>query len=100
MTFTITIIGLAAGTYLLKSAAPLLLGGRRLPGSIERLADLLPVALLAALVVVSTFTHGRSLAVDARAGGLAAAAFALVLRAPFVVVVLVAAAVTATIRMV
>jgi hypothetical protein len=42
--------------------------------------------------------HGRSLVVDARAGGLAAAAVAIAIRAPLVVVVVCAAAVTALLR--
>lgn len=59
---------------------------------------LLPVCLLAALVVVQTFTQGHHLKLDARAVGLAAAAVALVLRAPFLVVVFVAAAAAAATR--
>jgi hypothetical protein len=59
---------------------------------------LLPVALLAALVAIQTFTNGQRLTVDARAAGLAAAVVALALRAPFLVVVITAAAVTAGLR--
>jgi hypothetical protein len=59
---------------------------------------LLPIALLAALVAIQTFTHGQRLVVDARAAGLAAAVVALALRAPFLVVVITAAAVTAGLR--
>jgi branched-subunit amino acid transport protein len=96
---TVVLLGLAAGTYGLKSAAPLLLGERALPGWVARLADLLPAALLAALVAVSTFTQNGTLAVDARLAGMAAAAVALLLRAPFVVVVLAAIVVTALTRL-
>ena len=66
--------------------------------SVRRVAGLLPVALLAALVGVQTFADGQSLVLDARAVGLAAAAVALLLRAPFLVVVLVAAATAAGLR--
>lgn len=90
----------AAGAYLLK------LAGLSIPGSVlehplvHRVADLIPVALLAALVAVQVFASGPTLAVDARAAGLAAAVLALVLRAPFIVVVLVAAATAGVLRMV
>jgi hypothetical protein len=60
---------------------------------------LLPAALLAALVVTETFGgHGRSITIDARAAGLAAAGLALALRLPILVVVLSAALVTALLR--
>jgi hypothetical protein len=55
---------------------------------------LLPVALLAALVATQTFGEG----VDARAAGLAAAVLALLARAPFLVVVGVAAGTAALLR--
>ena len=58
----------------------------------------LPVALLAALTAVQTFADGSSLTVDARAAGVAAAVVALVLRAPFLVVVAVAALTAAGLR--
>lgn len=99
-TTIIVLIGLSAGTYVLKSAGPLLLGGRRLPGILDRLAERVPAALLAALVVVATFGDGRALTLDARAAGLFAAGVALWRRAPFVVVVVVAIAVTALFRVV
>lgn len=66
--------------------------------SVRRVAGLLPVALLAALVGVQTFADGQTLVVDARAAGLAAAAAALLLRAPFLLVVLIAAATAAGLR--
>lgn len=66
--------------------------------AVRRTAGLLPVALLSALVAVQTFTAGHRLVLDARAAGLAAAVLALRLRAPFLVVVVTAAAVAAAIR--
>ncbi|MGD9695311.1 MAG: AzlD domain-containing protein [Thermoleophilia bacterium] len=68
------ILALALGTYALKAAGPVLLGGRPLPTPVARVADLLPAALLAALVVTQAFASGRELTIDARAAGLAAAA--------------------------
>lgn len=97
-TTAIVLIGLSIGTYALKSAGPLLLGGRRLPTVIETLSARIPAALLAALVVVSAVADGRAIVLDARIVGLGAAAAALKLRAPFVMVVVVAVATTALIR--
>ncbi|MGW2743759.1 AzlD domain-containing protein [Streptomyces sp. NPDC001450] len=62
---------------------------------VRRLAALLPVALLAALTAQQTFADGHTLMLDARAAGVGAAAVALVLRAPFLLVVAAAVVVTA-----
>lgn len=94
----VVIAGLGLGTYALKAAGPLLLGGRALPPRLERVAQQLPAALLASLVVVSTVAADRALVVDARLAGVAAAGVALRLRTPFVVVVAVAVAVTGVAR--
>jgi uncharacterized membrane protein len=67
---------------------------------VERVASLLPVALLAALAAVQTLSHGRHLTLDARAAGMAAALVAVRLRAPFLVVVAVAAGTAALLRLV
>jgi len=65
---------------------------------VKRLVTLLPVALLAALTAQQTFSDGSALQLDAKAAGLAAAAVALLLRAPFLVIVAVAVLVTASVR--
>ncbi|HEX4818265.1 MAG TPA: AzlD domain-containing protein [Nonomuraea sp.] len=66
---------------------------------VRRFAELVPVALLAALVAVQVFTEEGVLRVDpARTAGLAAAAVALLVRAPFLVVLAAAAVVTALAR--
>lgn len=95
---TLAMLLLAGGTYLLKAAGPLVLGGRSLPPKPARFAEVVPAALLAALVVVATIADGESLVIDARAAGVAAAGVVLWRRAPFVVVVSVAIAVTAALR--
>jgi branched-subunit amino acid transport protein len=93
------ILATAAGCYLVK------LAGLSVPGRIldhplvERIADLLPVAMLAALIGVQVFADGSELTVDARLVGLGAAVVALLLRAPFIVVVVVAAATAAVARL-
>ncbi len=66
---------------------------------VSRVTAVLPVALLSALVVVQTFTgSGGVLILDARAAGVAVAVTALLLRAPFLVVVILAAATAAGLR--
>jgi branched-subunit amino acid transport protein len=96
----LAIVVAGLGCYLLK------LGGLSIPASVldrpvvERIADLLPVALLAALIGVQVFGEGAALVLDARVAGLLAAMVALLLRAPFIVVVLVAALTAALIRLV
>jgi branched-subunit amino acid transport protein len=74
-------------------------GGRALPAVLARVIPLLAPALLAALVVTETVGGaGRTLVVDARVGGLLAAAVAISRRWPLAVVVLCAAATTALLR--
>lgn len=63
-----------------------------------RTVDLLTVGLLAALVAVQTLGSGSAIVVDARVPALIAAGILLWLRAPFLVVVLAAAAVAAALR--
>ena len=59
----------------------------------------LPIALLAALVGVQTLTgEGGALVLDARVAAVGVALVALALRAPFIVVVLLAAGVAALLR--
>jgi branched-subunit amino acid transport protein len=88
----------AAGCYALKLAG-LSIPERVLATPIvQRIAAFLPVALLAALVAVQTFAMGSEVQVDARLAGVAAAVVALLLRAPFLVVVAVAAVVAAALR--
>ncbi len=99
----LAVLGCALGCYLLK------LAGLSVPERVlerpvlRRTADLLPVVLLAALVAVQVFVgrgpDGPELGVDARLAGLGAALVALLLRAPFIVVVFVAALTAALLRL-
>jgi branched chain amino acid efflux pump len=95
---TVALVGL--GTVAIKALGPVVLGGRPLPERLTRVVELLAPALLAALVAVQTFGAERSLAIDARIVGVAAAAIALWLRAPVLVVLLVAAVATALTRLI
>ena len=95
----VAILGAGMGCYLFK------LAGLSLPPRVlerpvvERIADLIPVALLAALVAVQVFATGTRLTIDARVAGLAVAVVALLLRAPFLVVVVAAALTAALLRL-
>jgi hypothetical protein len=88
----------AAGCFALK------LAGWRVPPRVledervRRTAALLPVALLAALVVVQALADGRALVLDPRAAGLAVAGALVLLRAPFLVIVVAAAGTAAVLR--
>jgi hypothetical protein len=64
-----------------------------------RIADLLTVALLAALVAVQTLAAGQQVVVDARVPAVLVAGGLLLLRAPFLVVVVAAAVVAALLRL-
>jgi branched-subunit amino acid transport protein len=91
---------LAACAYGFKFLGLVVLGPRRLPPPFARCLALLPAALLPALVVVNTVSAGRSIVLDARLPGVAAAALAVWRRAPFPLVIALGAAVTAVIRLV
>ena len=64
-----------------------------------RTADLLTVALLAALIAVQTLGSGQGLVVDARLPALAVAGLLYWLNVPFLVVVIAAAVVAALLRL-
>jgi uncharacterized membrane protein len=94
----ISVVAIATTTMAIKAAGPILLGGRQLSTRPASVIGLLAPALLAALVATSTLGSGQTLVLDARALGLATAGVALVVRAPTLVVVLVAAVTTALAR--
>ena len=94
----ITIGVLCVGTALIKSAGPLMVGGRDLPPRVTAVIALMAPALLAALVVQETFAHDGELVLDARAAGMAGAGVAIAAKLPLMAVVTVAAAVTAGVR--
>lgn len=85
----------SVGCYLLK------LAGLSVPAAwveqpwVARIIEFVPAALLAALVAVQGLTSDDRVVVDGRLAGLAVAALALALRAPFIVVIVLAGAVGA-----
>jgi Kef-type K+ transport system membrane component KefB len=65
----------------------------------SRIAGTMTIGLLASLTVVNAAASGQALLLDARLGALAAAAVALLFRAPFLVVVLAGAGTAALLRL-
>ena len=82
----LTIGVLAIGTAAIRASGPVVLGGKNLPAAFQNVISLIAPALLAAL--------------DARMAGVGAAAIALGLRASTLPVVLLAAVVTALVRLI
>ncbi|HEV2036071.1 MAG TPA: AzlD domain-containing protein [Candidatus Dormibacteraeota bacterium] len=88
-----------ASCYLLK------LAGLSLPAHllrdvrVQRTVPLVRIALLAALVATQTFSSGQHLVLDMRAAALGVALVAVLLRAPFLLVVASAAATAALLRL-
>jgi branched-subunit amino acid transport protein len=96
-----TIVVLTIATVAIKGAGPALVGGRVLPDAVVRVIAFLAPALLAALIVVETFSGGeKTLTVDARAAGLAVAAVILSATESLVGAVIGAAAATALLRLI
>ena len=87
-----------AATYLTK------LAGYAVPARwlqnprMTRVAGAITVALLASLTVMNTFAAGTALVIDARLASLAAAALALWLRLPFLLVVVLGAVAVGLVR--
>ena len=99
MNLWVLVLATAAGCYLLKLAGYLVPARVLAEPRVRRLVELLPVALLAALVVVEAVASGRHLHWDGpRLAGFAAGAVAVWRRAPFLAVVVIAAVVAAVIR--
>ena len=93
----VAVVGVA--TIAIKGAGPVVFADRALPHPVVAVMPLLAPCLLAALVVGQTVADGRALVIDARLAGVAAAGIALLLRAPLLVVLAVAAATAAGARL-
>jgi branched chain amino acid efflux pump len=89
----------SVGAYLTKLAGHLLPETVLERPTVRRATALLPIALLSALLFVQTLWGPGGFSVDARLAGVAVAAVALVLRAPFLVVVVSAAVTAALLRL-
>jgi branched-subunit amino acid transport protein len=93
------IVALAALTYAMRLAGPLLRGRVTVPAAAERLFADSATVLLIALAATSALTAGHGFAGWARPAGVLVGGLLAARRAPFPVVVLSAAAVTALLRL-
>ncbi len=94
----LAVVVVGAATVLLKAAGPVLAAGRQLPQGSARVVELLAPALLAALVATGAFASGESLVLDERGAGLAAAGIAVAVKAPLLMVIVIAAVTAALLR--
>lgn len=90
---------LAAGTYAFRFAGPVLAARWTLPDRLQQLTTAGTVVLLTALVATATFIDGSDIASPARILGVVAGGVLAWRRAPFVIVVLVAAGTAALLRL-
>lgn len=93
------VAAVGAATVVLRAVGPALLVGGQLPRRLTAAVRLLAPALLAALVMVQVVGGDREIVLDERLVGVAAALMALFLRAPMLLVIFIAALVTAGIRL-
>ncbi len=92
------LLALAAAAYAFKAFGPVFAGERSMGPQTRAALDVVAVPLLAALIVVQTFDGGERFVLDARLPALGVAALLVWRRAPFLVVVLAAAATAALLR--
>jgi branched-subunit amino acid transport protein len=97
-TLVVVIALLAAGTYGLRLSGAVLGGRLRLSPWLARLLPLAAVALLAALAATAALTNAGHLAGVARPAGVLAGLVAAWRKAPFVLVVVIAAGTAALLR--
>ncbi|MBB4683191.1 AzlD domain-containing protein [Amycolatopsis jiangsuensis] len=90
---------LGAGTFAFRFAGPVLRDRVKLSPRAERLMTLAAVVLLAALVATSALTEGHGFAGVARPAGVLVGGVLAWRKAPFVVVVIAAAATAALLRL-
>ena len=97
----IVVVAVGIATVCFKAAGPVLFAGRDLPPRAVAVVELVGPVMLAALVVVQAVGGDHEYDLDLpRLAGLGAAALALVLRAPLMVVMVVGAVVAAVLRLV
>jgi branched-subunit amino acid transport protein len=92
------VLALAVGTYAFRLVGPLLHGRVELPARVQELLSTAAVVLLVALLATGALTQAHGFAGWARPLGVLVGGVLAWRRAPFVVVVLGAAAVTALLR--
>ncbi len=93
------ILTLAVGTYTMRLGGVLLRDRLELSDTLQRLLPMAAASLLAALATTAALMEGATFAGVARPAGVAAGAVLAWCRAPFVVVILAAAATAALLRL-
>jgi branched-subunit amino acid transport protein len=94
----LTVLLVGAFTIAFKASGPVLVGGRELPSRLTDAFELLAPSLLAALVVTQAVGEDGELVADERLVGVGVAIVAIRLKAPLIVVMILAAASTALVR--
>lgn len=94
------VVALAAGTAVQRLVGMFGLGTLLVQRPVlRRIAELLPAAIVAAVVVQVAFTRSGELDIDARVVGMGVAGLLVWRRAPLIVVVIAAAVTTALVRL-
>ena len=93
----IAVVG--AVTLAFKASGPVLLGRRELPPRVASVVEVLAPAMLAALVVTQTVGGDREIVLDERLAGVVVGGVAVWRRAPLILVMVVAGATAALIRL-
>ena len=93
----IAILVLSLGSYTFKLVG--VLTGERFSTRLAPITTLLPAAMFSALVIVMSVADGRSLTIDGRLVGVVVGLLAFWRRVPFIVVVILAMASTAVVRL-
>ncbi len=99
ITLVLATVVLGAGTFAFRFAGPVLRARVTLSPRAEKLMSLSAIVLLAALVATAALVEGHAFAGFARPAGVAAGGILAWRKAPFVVVVIVAAATAAGLRL-
>jgi branched-subunit amino acid transport protein len=94
----IVVVLVGAATLVLKAAGPVFLGRRQLPPRLEPVVALIAPVMLVALVATQTVGGDEEIVLDARVPGVAAAAVAIWRGASVVPAMVIAAVVTALLR--
>jgi branched chain amino acid efflux pump len=95
----VSIAVVAVVNFAIKASGPVLLGGRELPAVVVNVIALLASAILAALVVVGTFSEDGSLSIDEQTAGVAVAGAAFLARLPMLVAIGLGAVTAALLRL-
>jgi branched-subunit amino acid transport protein len=99
MTLLVAILVLALGTFSLRIAGPMMRTRFELPERAEKVLAAAAVVLLAALVATAALTDGHGAAGVARPAGVLVGGVLALRKAPFVLVVVAAAATAAGLRL-